>query len=322
MESRPALQEAHLHQLTMLVTADGECVLPDSENFFAALGGLDPDYDAIGYAIRNLGFIKFQVLDRLVAEIELHPRNVDLRALLAVERLLRQSIAKLFRIRYLDTEWHSEISASSEHTVARLRELCAPVFEPVLTERFRVEPRDPDVLFNTAVGRAQAMGQIAMKWRVAYGVFDPLVMGIAARNDLLPHFAIAGFQRDDGRPIFRFLGGAHRWAGDTYRMEGLGQPIEEMPDREYGAWVSQFYKSVGASGQPRLDLVTAQMEYHGEAGKPRRTAHYERLLLPWRTTSGETLVTSCVRIEPSERGANLLDPGSESSASRKIAKSS
>jgi hypothetical protein len=309
-----------LQQLTMLVTAEGKWVLPDSDEFHAALGDPEPDYDAVGFAVRNLGFVKFQVLDRLVTEIELCPRNIDLPALMAVETLLCEAGTNLFRIRYLADEWHSEISASAEHTLARLRELCAPVFEPVLTERFRVEPQDPSVLFDTQQGRDTALGRMAMKWRVAFGNFDPLVMNVAARNDLLSKLAVVGIREKDPRPILRFFGDSHRWAGDAYRFNGIGQPVDAMPDHEYGAWLSQFYESVASNGQPRYDVITADMEYHSETGKPHRRTRYERLLLPWRA-SGETLVTSCIKLVSSD-SPNLRDPVSDSSSSMKLPKSS
>jgi hypothetical protein len=310
-----------VQQLTMLVTADGKWVLPDSDEFLAALGDPEPDYDAVGFAVRNLGFVKYQVIDRLVTEVELHPRNVDLRALLALEQLLGESGTNLFRIKYLEEAWHSEISASAEHTVARLRELCAPVFEAPATERFRAEPLDFTTLFDQA-HRHEGLGPMAMKWRVSFSKFDSSVIELATRYDLLPHFAVAGFRPNDGTPVFKFLGGAHRWAGDAYRIEGINRPIDQMPDREYGSWVSGFYKALGEGGQPRRDLVTAQMEYHCDPGKPRRTVRYERLLLPWRTPSGETLVTSCAKLLSSEPAANLRVAGSDSSASRNVPKSS
>src|SRR4029077_5625360 len=106
--------EVSLQQLTMLVTTNGQWVLPNSEEFLAALGDPEPDYDAVGFAIRNLGFIRFQVLDRLVTEIELHPRNVTLPALLALEKLLGEVGTNLFRIKYLKEEWASEISADAD----------------------------------------------------------------------------------------------------------------------------------------------------------------------------------------------------------------
>jgi hypothetical protein len=307
----------------MLVTPDGKWVLPDSDDFFAALGDPAPDYDAVGFAVRNLGFIRFEALDRVVTEIELHPRNVERRALLAVERKLRRVATNLFRIKYLAEEWQSEISASLERTLARLRELCAPAFELTSHKRFQVESLDPKLLFDAASNRSQSLRHIAMKWRVAFGTFDTDVMGIVSHHDLLPLFAIAGLDSADNRPMWRFLGGAHRWGGESYRMKGLHHPIDAMPDKEYGRWVAQFYRSVAETGQPRYDLVTAQMEYQDEVGKPRRTVRYERLMLPWRTASGETLVTGCSRLLDKERAvANLPPASSDSSASRKPPKSS
>ena len=70
-----------MQHFTMLVTPDGEWVSPDSPEFFAALGDPNPDYDAVAFAVKNLGFIKFQVIQHSIVEIELHPRNVELPAL-------------------------------------------------------------------------------------------------------------------------------------------------------------------------------------------------------------------------------------------------
>ncbi len=53
-----------MNRLTMLVTPDGRWVLEDSAEFLAALGDPDPDYDGASFAVKNLGFIKFQVLDQ------------------------------------------------------------------------------------------------------------------------------------------------------------------------------------------------------------------------------------------------------------------
>lgn len=299
----------------MLVTAEGKWVLPDSDEFHAALGDPEPDYDAVGFAVRNLGFVKFQVLDRLVTEIELCPRNVDLRAMLAVEKLLCEADTNLFRIRYLADEWQSEISASAEHTLERLRELCAPVFEPVLTERFRVEPQDPAVLFDTQLGRATALGRMAIKWRVAFGNFDEKVLDIASRNDLLSLMAIVELDRGDKSPVFRFIGDGHSWAHRQFKLDGLGEKVEDMPDREYGHWITEFHRSVASSGQPRLDRCTAAIEFNGDTSH-RKAVAYDRLLLPWRMPSGKLLITSCAaaKDEP-DREANL-PPQSNSSVDK------
>ena len=66
-------------------------MLEDSTEFRTALGDPNPDYDAAQFAVKNLGFIKFQILDGSIVEIELHPRNVGLPALLAVQQQLLSS---------------------------------------------------------------------------------------------------------------------------------------------------------------------------------------------------------------------------------------
>ncbi len=103
-----------MEHLTILVSPEGQWVLPGTSEFFAALGDPDPDYDAVSFAVRNLGFIKFEVIQQSIVEIELHPRNVELPALLAVQQQLLSSDLRLFRIKYFDTSWHSEISSSVE----------------------------------------------------------------------------------------------------------------------------------------------------------------------------------------------------------------
>ena len=91
-----------MEHLTLLVSPEGQWVLPGTSDFFAALGDPDPDYDAVAFAVRNLGFIKFEVIRQSVVEIELHPRNVELPALLAVQQQLLSSDQRLFRMLRVD----------------------------------------------------------------------------------------------------------------------------------------------------------------------------------------------------------------------------
>jgi hypothetical protein len=125
-----------VNRLTMLVTSDGQWVLEDDAAFLDALGDPAPDYDAVSFAVKNLGFIKFQLLDDSVIEIDLHPRNVELPALLAVQQQLLTSNVRLFRIKYFDTSWKSEIILSADLAVSRLSEMCAPAFAPPASSKF------------------------------------------------------------------------------------------------------------------------------------------------------------------------------------------
>lgn len=276
-----------MKRLSMLVTSDGQWMLEDSAEFLAALGDPNPDYDAALFAVKNLGFIKFQVLDGSIVEIELHPRTVELPALLAVQQQLLSSQVRLFRIKYFDTAWHSEIMTASEPAISRLSELCAPAFEPSVTDRFLIEPRDYSALFTDTTSPLRFMAQ---KWRMSLGYFDPSLIPFAIKHDLFSLMAIAGIKTRDGDPVFRFIGDGFKWMGKDYQFHGIGERIENLPDKEYGGWLSEFYKSVATSGQPRYDIVTAAIQNDPGKRKPYLT-RYERLLLPWRTRSDEIFVS-------------------------------
>jgi len=279
--------EAYVKRLTMLATAAGEWVLEDSPAFFAALGDPEPDYDSVAFAVKNLGFIKFQILDDSVVEIELHPRIVELPALLAVQEQLLSCKIKLFRIRYLDTTWNSEIIPASEIAALRLSELCTPMLAPPRNERFLAEPKD----FSKLIGDTESpLGLMAHKWRMSFGSFDPTVISFAIKHQLLSRMMIVAVKPRSADPIFRFIGDGFNWLTSDFQFRGIGERIESQPDKEYGEWVAEFYKFVAESGEPRYDIVRASIQTKPENPQLFLT-RYERLLLPWRTPSDEVFVT-------------------------------
>ena len=179
--------------LTMLVTPDGKWVFPNSADFLAALGDPDPDYDAVEFAVKNLGFIKYQIFARSIVEVDFHPVTVEIPALLAVQQQILSSINCLFRIKYFDSCWHSEIFSSIKHTVERLSELCAPVYTPPKTDKFVVsQVKDFSEVFEEEDSQLRPLAQ---KWRVSFGHFDPTVISVASRHELLSRSRGAGFEQ-------------------------------------------------------------------------------------------------------------------------------
>jgi hypothetical protein len=312
-----------VEHLTILISSEGQWVLPGTSEFLAALGDPDPDYDAVSFAVRNLGFIKFEVIRQSVVEIELHPRNVELPALLAVQQQLLSSDLRLFRIKYFDAGWHSEISSSVEATISRLSELCRPHFMPSPHERFLVEPQDFGQVFQD---EDNPFRTIAQKWRVSFGYFDPNIISLAMCHDLLPRLAIVGVKPRHKDPVWRFIGHGHGWMGEEYVHKMIGEKVEDIPDKEYGGWASGCYRSVAESGRPRYDLVSTSVQYRNAPDKPWRPVRYERLVLPWKTPSEEIFVTLCSRTV--DGGMAAKPPSawdemtSDRSESRKLAMSS
>ncbi len=285
-----------MRPLTMLITSEGEWVFERSAEFFSALGDPEPDYDGTLFAVKNLGFIKFETVGREIVEIELHPRNVELPALLAVQQQLYSSQFKLFRIKYFEEAWHSEITSSAEQAVARLSELCAPAFSPPPSDRFFVEPQDWSSLSGQEGNPLRLLFQ---KWRMSFGCFDTSLIPFAIQHQFLRRLMIAGIRQGADDPVFRFIGDGFKWLQEDYRYTGLGESLQNLPDKEYGGWVSEYYRSVARSGQPRYDVVTAAIETGPRMEKVFKT-RYERLLLPWKTGSPEVFVTLLSRTIPEE----------------------
>ncbi|HVB18380.1 MAG TPA: hypothetical protein VNF04_17755 [Stellaceae bacterium] len=278
-----------MNRLTMLVTQEGQWVLPGSSEFLDALGDPEPDYDAEAFAVKNLGFIKFSMIERSIIEVELHPRNVSLAAVLGVQQQIQSSNVKLFRIKYFDGSWQSEITSSAEQAMVRLSRLTAPEFVATSRERFIVEPQDYTQLLRDEDNTFRVMAQ---KWRMSFGQFDSGLIPFALNHQLLRHMMIVGVKPQPADPVFRFIGDAHsNWAGSRYHFTALGDKLVNFPDKDYGSWVAEYYKSVANTGEPRYDHVTASIQRQATP----YVTHYERLMLPWTTGTDEILVTMLSR---------------------------
>src|SRR3546814_15271814 len=92
---------------------------------------------------------------------------------------------------------------------------------------------------------------------------------------------------------FQFVSDAVKLFDAATKISLIGRPLEDQPDREYGAWIVPQYRSVVDTGQPRLDVVDATVKK--PTGGTRKIS-YERLLLPWRSEErrvGKECVSTC-----------------------------
>jgi hypothetical protein len=274
----------------LLVTSDGQRVLPETDAFFATLGRLVPGSDPIGFAVRELGFVKFHPGDRAVTIIELDPRSVDRRALLRAERQIRDCGATAFCVRTSGAGRSAGQSLSAAEAVGRLRELRAPPDKPAAAGRFAAQPFDYASLLRRADDPFCRLGH---KWCSSFGAFDSSVMTFAGDNDLLSRLMVFAVKPRTEEVVFRYVGEGHNWLTRHYRTDPIGDTIDNQPDKEYAAWVSQFHRAVARSGEPCCDIVSATLRFGAE---PAYDIRYERLLLPWKNASDESLVTLVSRV--------------------------
>ena len=226
-----------MEHLTILVSPEGQWVLPGTSEFFAALGDPDPDYDAVSFAVRNLGFIKFEVIRQSIVEIELHPR--ECRTSGAARGAAAAAVVGSAPVP--DQVFRHELAIRDlvlgrGDDRAPVRVVPAALHADRAHERFLVEPQDFGLLFED---EQNAFRVIAQKWRVSFGHFDPNIIPLAMRSQLLPRLAIIGI-----KPRQRIRCGAlsatgMRWMGEEYvaqddRREGRrhsGQGLRRMGQR-------------------------------------------------------------------------------------------
>jgi hypothetical protein len=279
-----------MKQPALLVTSDGQRVLPETDAFFASLARLVPGSDPIGFAVRDLGFVKFHQSDHAVTTIEFDPRSVDRRALLRAERQIRDCGTTVFHISTIGTAGSASRSLSATEAAGRLRELCAPPEKPAAAGRFAAQPLDYASLLRKTDDPFCRLGR---KWCSSFGAFDSSVMSFAGDNDLLSRMMVFAVKPHTEEVVFRYIGDGHRWLTRHYRADPIGDTLDSQPDKEYAAWVSQFHRAVARSGEPCFDTVAATLRFGAE---PAHDVRYERLLLPWKSASDESLVTLVSRV--------------------------
>lgn len=273
----------------LLVTSDGQRVLPETDAFFAGLAGLVPGSEPIGFAVRELGFIKFHADDRTVMTIELDPRSVDRRALLRAERQIVECGATAFCLKPVGTASNIAPSLSPAAAVERLRQLRTLPRRPA-AGRFAAEPQDYASLLRKP---DDPFCRLSRRWCASFGAFDSSVLSFVEENGLMSRLAVVGLAPRRRTPVFRFIGDAHSWLTRQHRVNLIDEPVEYLPDREYGAFVSPFYEAAVRTGEPRCDLVSATLSFGTDRPYDIR---YERLMLPWKTASDESLVTMVSRV--------------------------
>ena len=284
---------------TFLVSPEGRWLPEGSQEFLREVGDLDPDYDAAMFAVKNLGFIKVEIITELVVSITLHPSNVDLNSLIAVNHVLSKSTARAFCIRFLTTRWEREILPNAERAFERLHDLysLAHLEDHRSSERFSAVRQDHERILSNDEHRLRP---ILQKWRMAFGQFDDTVLPFMARHGFLRRTVVVGVQPNDPDPVFRYVGDAFDWLGDRdFAYRAIGEKVTNQPDREYGQWVAEDYRQTALRKLPQLDKVDAALR-----GRSGRTV-YDRLLLPWATRSSEILVTVSSLVT---EGATALAP--------------
>lgn len=277
----------------------GSYVVSDKGAWFAEtdqrlgheIGFTDPIVGAIGYAIRNMGFVKISFGPPDAVTITFHPRNTDANTIRSVTQGIECMDLRRFDLCYLaENGWVSESFATKAEASGRLEALCGVEMTMRPEDRWHLTALTPDSLSADEKDSLRLMHQ---KWRISFGTFSESVFSFAMQHGLLDRLILAGARRPDDDLVFRYIGDDFgTFYSDEFRFNAIGTSIVQQPDRDYGEWVGAAYKAVAQSGAPRLDYIDACLP--GSLRGP--WIRYERLLLPWKLPTGGLLVSISSRI--------------------------
>ena len=270
---------------TVLISPEGVCVPGSGPALNEAIGYPDADFDAAGFAVRNLGFIKLETIEDVLLDVEFHPDHVRHCALAAAQAHLCQSPHRLVRLRYLAEAWRTEVAVSAEQAARRLAELCLPYVTVRTDQPFSATPLDERTLFAPVEDSSRRL--LFQKWRACFQRFDDTILPFAVQRALADTLIIVGLRPGSDDPVFRYIGEQFWGFGRDFFLRAIGEKVQQQPDRRYGEWVAQFYREVAHSRQPRYDRIDARIEKSARGSD----YHYDRLMLPWSTPSGEVLIT-------------------------------
>lgn len=275
---------------TFAVIPDGRWLKAPSPAFHAFLGIQDADFDALAYAVRNLG-VASVAFGRDTVNVTLRVPGLGREAAASVCNRLARLGEGYFHIHLLVRRWETEVYRSGIQAAMRVWGLSDASRASQPSRGYSARPLSLDRVF---VQDNNPMKPLAQKWRASFGQFDDTVIPFLARKQLLDRSALVKRSKEDGDAIFSFIGAGFKFYGDQYPYLAVGEKVQDQPDRNYGAWTAEAYSSILDKREPQLHSVEAAISL------PSGVLHvtqYQRLLLPWQNTSGESLVTCLSLVE-------------------------
>lgn len=235
------------------------------------------------YAIRQLGFVWFQpgtkgALLRLRAD--LFTRACFERV---VRLMLEHGITRLV-IEHEGRGQPAEVLHNINDIIARLDSLRGTTAGERPRDSFIQEKLDLSRLRHP---KRQQLAQIFAAWIRCRGRLP---------DDFAPLKRVGGFQGDhllvrlrgQDQAIIEAWPNYFRHYTPCESLGLIGRELSDQPDRTFGQWAARPYYQVARQSAARLDLVEAVVR---PTNGPAMISRYERLLLPWRTRSGDFWVS-------------------------------
>ena len=241
------------------------------------------DFNLSDYAIRNLGFVWFRPGVN-GARLKL---RADLVTTACFERVVRlvveQRIVRLV-IEHEAEGVPTEVLHNLNDIIARLDFLRGTTPGERPREHYMLETLD---LGRLRHGKRRWLAETFTAWVRSRGRLPPDFEPLKRAGALDGGHLLVSLKGSD-QAIIQTWPSTITCYSPSESAALIGRDLSDQPDRTFGQWVAKPYYEVVRAAAARLDLVEAQIR---PPDGPALVSRYERLLLPWRASSGEIWVS-------------------------------
>ena len=304
---------------TLFIAPEGDILVPGTPAFYERIGYRNPDFDLGDYAVRNMGFVAISRVAPTRLRVRFRPTLLTGLAFEGVCGYLAKGQADDVEINYLGEEWITERWPNDPAVLQRLGELCTQPGVKRSGTPFDIKPLE---IADATRDYSNPLKPLFQKWRSSFGTFDQTTMSFLARFGFLPRLVVIDAPSANDTPRFQFIGSALRVYDEETMVRLIGQPVDQQPDKKFGEWVSAQYRAMLDTCQPRLDSLQVAVQ---QSGPDKHRIGYDRLMLPWRSSTGATLITvssvQTVKGSDAATNDNRIGPEERSSGIRLVATS-
>jgi len=263
----------------------GEAWIDEPRALGARLGCREADFDVLGYAVRNLGFIHIGLREGGV-RVALRASRYSLLSLTsALFKLADLRPRRILLAVFWGEDWSYEMFNSIGAFTERAEDLAGG--EPVVRRpAWLAAERSISSLTAPTYERLQPLVRL---WREQRGALPGDLPQALMKADLLHRSVLVRQRRKTSRMTVEHFGAGIKMLKPCEGMLAVGRDLNDLPDGAYGDWVADSYARALAGRRIRLDGVRATLK-NSEATTIR--VRYDRLLMPWRTGDGDGFVLS------------------------------
>jgi len=264
---------------------------PELRRRFAAAGAFE---DVSALAVREHGYVLLRERKGAL-HVALRPERVTRPALATLFFRLAEAKPTRLLLSHFGEEWTHEVCGNAHETMLRLEDLVAFASGWALRAIYDVE-RHP--LIPRRHPSLRQLAPMLAVWHLLGGRGPDRLAEVLAPLGFLDRSAIIRRPKGTERVLFEHRGKAFTFYQPCWNLLAMGRDVEDQPDCVYGAHTARCYRETFAEDAPRFESVEALVR---TPEREVRRSRFDRLILPWRTHSGERVATGISIVRASYR---------------------